>query len=259
MLIDTHCHLNDKKLLYFTPDIVLTSEQDRMLGYICIGTDIETSKIAVREADIFAPVYATVGLHPDYAMDYDEETEKVFTTLAEHKKVVAFGEIGLDYYGDNQPPREIQKEVFAKQIRLADKLGLPLVIHIRDAFGDALEILKENREYINHGGVIHCYSGSVEMAKIFLEMGFYLSFNGVITFKNAKKNVEVLSIMPLDRILVETDSPYLSPEPFRGKLNEPKNVNIVVDKISELRGIDRAELVEQVNYNARTLFKKLDI
>lgn len=259
MLIDTHCHLNDRNLIYFAMDIVSTSERDNMLGYICVGTNLESSKIAVKESEIFTSVYATIGFHPDSCLEYNEEIEHELTELAKSEKVVAFGEIGLDYYYLDNSPKEKQKEVFEKQIKLADKLSLPLVIHLRDAFGDAIEILKRNKKYINNGGVIHCYSGSVESAKILLDMGFYLSFNGVITFKNAKKNVEVLKTLPLDKILVETDSPYLSPEPFRGKPNEPKNVNIVVDKMSEILEIDRDKLTEILNTNARRLFKKLKI
>ena len=259
MLIDTHCHLNDEKLLYFTPDIISTSEKDKIKGYICIGTDKKTSLIAVKESQIFNPVYATVGYHPDYANDYNEKIEEELSILAQNEKVVAIGEIGLDYYYKDCPPKEIQKDVFEKQLNLASKLNLPVVIHIRDAFGDAIEVLKNNQSKLKNGGVIHCYSGSIETAKILLDMGFYLSFNGVITFKNAKKNVEVLKTIPLDRILVETDSPYLSPEPFRGQINEPKNVNIVVDKMSEILCIDRQKLVEILNNNAKNLFKKLKI
>lgn len=259
MLIDTHCHLNDNKLLYFTQDIVNTSLEDRMLGYICIGTDLKTSYIAVREAEIFDSIYATVGFHPEFCNEYNEEVEKEIKKLASSPKVVAYGEIGLDYYYDDGAPREKQREVFERQIILANELSLPLVIHIRDAFEDAIKILKANTDKIQNGAVIHCFSGSVETAKILLDMGFYLSFNGVITFKNAKKSVEVLKTVPLNKILVETDSPYLSPEPFRGKLNEPKNVNIVVDKISQILEMDRQELVKILNQNARNLFKKLKI
>ncbi|MBQ7308305.1 MAG: TatD family hydrolase [Clostridia bacterium] len=171
--------------------------------------------------------------------------------------MVAIGEIGLDYYYKDNPPRETQIEVFEKQIILADKLGLPLVIHIREAFKDAIDILTKHKDKLKCSGVVHCYSGSIETAKILLDLGLYISFNGVITFKNAKKNVEVLKTIPLDRILVETDAPYLSPEPFRGKLNEPKNVNLVVDKISEILQVDRQELVKIFNANAMRLFKKL--
>ena len=260
MLIDTHCHLNDKKLIYFTPSIIETMEEDRMKGFVCIGVDMETSNIAIRESEIFAPIYATVGFHPEYAGDYDEEVEKKLEKMLEHDKVIAVGEIGLDYYDDDvEVSRELQKEVFIKQLKLADRYNLPVVIHLRDAFKDAIDILKDNKQYLNNSGVIHCYSGSIESAKIFLDMGFYLSFNGVLTFKNAKKNVEVIKTLPLDRILVETDSPYLSPEPHRGKLNEPKNVNLVVDKMSEILEIDRETLVKQLNDNARRLFKKLKI
>lgn len=257
MLIDTHCHLNDKKLLYFTPDIVETTLVDNMKGYICIGTDKNTSILAVKEAEIFEPIFATVGFHPDFADEYSKENEDLLIELSQNPKVVAIGEIGLDYYYQDCPPREKQLEVFEKQIVLADKLGLPIVIHIRDAFKDAIDVLKKHKDKLKHSGVVHCYSGSIETAKILLDLGLYLSFNGVITFKNAKKNIEVLKTLPLDKILVETDAPYLAPEPFRGKLNEPKNVNLVVDKIAELLGKDRQELVDIFNNNAMNLFKKL--
>ena len=259
MLIDTHCHLNDSKLLYFTPDIVNTRAKDRMLAYVCVGTDYNTSYIATREAEIFEPIYATIGYHPDYCLEYNEDIENKLKELANSPKVVAYGEIGLDYHGENQPPKDKQQEIFEKQIDFANKLNLPLVIHVRDAFEDAINILKKSKSKINNGAVIHCFSGSVETAKILLDMGFYLSFNGVLTFKNAKRCIEVLKIMPLDKILIETDSPYLTPEPHRGELNEPKNVNFVADKMAEILNIDRNELVKILNQNARTLFKKLNI
>ena len=258
MIIDTHCHLNDMKLVYFVPDIVSTQKEDNMLAYICIGTDLKTSYLAKEEAKIFEPIYATIGYHPDYCREYNQEVEYKLKEYAKDEKVVAYGEIGLDYHGDFAP-KEIQKMVFERQIHVANELDLPLVIHIRDAFEDAINILKANRDKINNGAVIHCFSGSVEIAKIFTDMGFYVSFNGVLTFKNAKKSVEVVKTLPIDKILVETDSPYLSPEPYRGKLNEPKNVNIVVDKMAEILEIDRDELEKILNQNARNLFKKLKV
>lgn len=256
MIIDTHCHLNDKKLEYFCQDIVETSNEDNMEAFLCVGCDIKSSMLAYKQASVYDKIYAIVGIHPYSANEYDENTEEQLIEMTKSNKVVAIGEIGLDYH-DCDVSREKQKEVFIKQILLADRLKMPVVLHIRDAYEDALNIINEYEKHMQNGVVLHCFGGSKEYAEIMVKKGFYISFTGVITFKNAKKSLEVVKSVPLDKILVETDSPYLAPEPFRGKINEPKNVNKVVEKMSEILQMPINELENIFNNNAKTVFKRL--
>ncbi|MDE7208275.1 MAG: TatD family hydrolase, partial [Clostridia bacterium] len=187
---------------------------------------------------------------------YDSECEEFYAQNASHKKVLAIGEIGLDYYYDKSE-RDVQRDVFARQIVLADKVGLPIVLHIRDAYGDAVDILDAHKDKLNHGVLLHCYSGSAEMIKQFNKYDCYYALGGAITFKNAKKD-DVIKSIPENRLLVETDSPYMTPVPYRGQPNEPKYVNLVVDKIAETKGVNREE-IEQLTYaNTKALFFKYD-
>lgn len=204
-------------------------------------------------AKTYENIYATVGVHPHDAITYTDEVEETLKILAQEKKVVAVGEIGLDYYYDNSP-RHIQKEVFKRQLKLANELRKNVVVHSRDASQDTFDILKEAHEKYEFKAVIHCYSQSLEMLKEYLRLGDYISLGGAVTFKNSKIRKEVAKIVPLDRLLLETDCPYMTPVPYRGKRNEPKYVNIVAEYIADLRGISKSDLVKVTDENTKRFY-----
>lgn len=256
MIIDTHCHLNDPKLLPEASRIVGEFLSDGIESAVCVGSDMETSRLAVKQAGEFREIYAAVGIHPHdsegtTAADYEE-----LKKLSADSKTVAIGEIGLDYHYDFSP-RDIQRKVFKDQLVLADEVKLPVVLHIRDAYEDARQILSDNKNYINSGILFHCYSGSKEYVKIYSAFDAYFAFGGAITFKNAVHNIDALKEVPLDRLLVETDCPYMTPVPFRGKDNEPKYINLVVDKMAEVLGKSREDIIKITTENAKRLFNKL--
>ncbi|KUO60492.1 MAG: hydrolase TatD [Gracilibacter sp. BRH_c7a] len=252
MIWDTHAHLDDKQFK-MDRDIVLQRARDAGVRTIInIGHSEATSQESVELATKYTFLYATVGIHPHDAKDCNEKTWMLLERLAQNPKVVAWGEIGLDYYRDLSP-RDVQREVFIQQLELAKESGLPVVIHNRDAHGDVLKIITENPT--GTGGVFHSYSGSWEMAKVLLDMGYYLSFSGPLTYKNARHTVEVAAKMPEDRFVVETDCPYLTPEPYRGKRNEPAYVREVVNKLAEIRGISFEKAAQLSTANAKKLFK----
>jgi len=250
LLVDSHAHLEDEKYDKDREEIIEECKKD-LTFLINVGSNLLTSKQSIELAHNYDFIYASVGIHPhDAQKEFDkvEEIEK----LALQQKVVAIGEIGLDYYYD-EPSKEFQKEVFTKQIRLAKKLNLPIIIHDRDAHEDILDILK--KEWTKDlRGVFHSYSGSVEMAFQVIEMNFYISLGGPVTFKNAKKPKEVAKAVPIEKLLIETDSPYLTPEPYRGKRNTPVYVKFVAGKIAELRGIPYEEASRITAENAIKLF-----
>ena len=198
-------------------------------------------------------ILAKNGVHPEDANEYSENAQKKLIELCKSKKVVAIGEIGLDYHYEGFD-KEKQKEVFLKQIVLADKLSLPIQIHCRDAMEDAMKILKENKDKLSRGGIFHCYSGSIEEAKEILKLGFSFSFGGVCTFKNARKAVEVINFLPIENILLETDCPYLAPEPHRGEVNEPKNIPFIAEKIAQIKNIQLEEVAKITTENAKRIF-----
>jgi len=253
MLIDSHAHIDDQK---FNEDreAVLKNAQDAGVEMIINpGADEASSYRAVAMSEKYPMVYATVGIHPHDASDYvAEKHDPLLTEWAKKEKVVAIGEIGLDYHYDYSP-RDVQQEVFIRQLNIAKAVKLPIVIHNRESMEDMVRILKE---YFTpaYGGIMHSYSGSVEMAKIFLEMGFHLSISGPLTFSNARKLPEVVAMMPLDRLLIETDSPYLTPTPHRGKRNEPAYVHFVAAEIARIRGIAVEEVAEITTQNAKRVF-----
>jgi TatD DNase family protein len=251
MIWDTHAHLDDR---VFIKDFEQVAERIRAAGVsrvTNIGCDLPTSEQSVKLARDYNFIYAAIGVHPHEAKKATDETWEKLLLLAKKHKVLAWGEIGLDYYRDLSP-RPVQKEVFIQQIKLANEVGLPIVIHDRDAHQDVLTIVKAHPP--QKGGIFHCYSGSWEMAKVLLNLGFYLSFAGPVTYKNARQSVEVASKAPLDRILVETDSPYLSPEPRRGKRNEPTYIREIVQKIATLRNLSFEDVASQTMSNAKTIF-----
>lgn len=254
MIIDTHCHLCDARLKDRQEEIISSLSDCGIESIFEVGWDFDSSKDALTLAEKHSNVWAIIGTHPHDAKNYSFQAENFYLQAAENKKVIAIGEIGLDYYYDLSD-REVQKDVFARQICLADKAGLPVVLHIRDAYKDALDILSAHRDKLNHGVLMHCYSSSAEMVREFMKFDCYFAFGGAITFKNAKKD-EVIKAVPEDRLLIETDCPYMTPVPFRGQTNEPKYVNLVVDKIAQIKNIDRKAVEEMTYRNTLKLFFK---
>lgn len=253
MLVDSHCHLDDAAFDADRKDVILFAKQLGIKWILNPGADLASSKKAVVLADEYPMIYAAVGVHPHDAKDVPDDWEAQLQELGAHPKVVAIGEMGLDYHYDHSP-RQAQQDVFRKQIRLARSIGKPVIIHEREAPADVLTILKEEQVQ-DVGGVMHCFSGSIESARLFMQLGLYISFAGPVTFKNARRSLEVASAIPLDKILVETDAPYLTPEPYRGKRNEPGHVLLVAQKIAEMRGMDFSEFAEAVTFNAEQLFR----
>jgi len=251
MIWDTHAHLDDPRYEEDFQRVLTNMEEAQVTRVTNIGFDLASSERSVALAKKYDFIYAAIGVHPHDAQDATEETWERLLKLAQEEKVIAWGEIGLDYYRDLSP-RKVQQEVFIKQIELADQAGLPIIIHNRDAHQDLFEIIKAHTP--KKGGVFHCYSGSWEMAKRILKLGFYISFAGPLTYKNARHTVEVAQQVPLDRFLVETDSPYLPPEPYRGKRNEPAYVRQVVERFAELRGLEVEEAASLAFENGRRLF-----
>ena len=246
-MIDTHAHL---LMLENMNELIDNMTSDDMDYIVTIGTTVEDSIQSVNLAKQHEKVYATVGIYPEYSVNTTEEDLKTIEELAKEEKVVAIGEIGLDYHYNYD--KESQKKLFVKQLEIANRVGKPFCIHCRDAVEDVYEVLKENKHLINHSGLMHCYSEGKEWFKKFLELGLYLSFSGNITFKKADRSF--LKDIPLDRIVVETDSPYLSPEPFRGRKNEPKMVQYVIEKIASEIGISSEELRKITTENAKKFY-----
>lgn len=252
MLIDTHAHLQDKALKSDLEEVLKRAEASGVKKIICIGYDYPTSVEAVELARKYEGIYAVVGIHPHDAKELDDEILSRLYQLAGEEKVVAIGEIGLDYYR-NLSPQEKQKEAFIAQIKLARELGKPVVIHDRDAHQDVVDIIKKEKAGVN-GGIMHCYSGHLPLAIEFMKEGFYISFAGPVTFNNARKTQEVAANIPLERILIETDCPYLAPEPMRGKRNEPAYVSYVARKIAEIRRKSVEEIAYITSLNAEKAF-----
>jgi TatD DNase family protein len=254
MLTDTHTHLDHKQFDGERDEIVRRANEAGVTRIINIGCSRDTIPATLQLTEAYACVEAVVGWHPVDAVDMTSIDLDYIEHLARtHPKVVAIGEMGLDYHWDTSP-KDIQHRVFREQIRLARKVGLPIVIHNRDAHADVVAIMREEKAY-DVGGVMHCYSGSWETAQQCLDMNFYLSFGGPITFKNAKQPKEVLGKVPMDRLLVETDAPYLTPHPFRGKRNETGYVRLVAEAAAEIKGLSIDEFAAITSANAATLFR----
>ncbi|PLR93314.1 TatD family hydrolase [Bacillus sp. T33-2] len=252
MLFDTHVHLNAEQFQEDLQEVIDRALNEGVSTMVVVGFDRPTITKAIELADTYDFIYASVGWHPVDAVDMTADDLVWLRELSGHPKVVALGEMGLDYYWDKSP-KEIQKEVFRKQIQLAKEVKLPIIIHNRDATADIVEILKEE-DAAEVGGIMHCYSGSVEIARECIDMNFYISLGGPVTFKNAKKPKEVAESIPLDRLLIETDCPYLTPHPYRGKRNEPAYVKLVAEQIAQLKGITLEEVAEKTASNAKKLF-----
>ena len=252
-LIDTHCHLNDEQLYQDLDNVISRALQTGIEKMVVIGWDKESSLRAIQIAEQYPFIYACVGFHPENLEGVDENRLNEVLNLYSHPKVVGIGEIGLDYHWEKDPmKREIQKEFFVKQIEFANKVGLPISIHSREAFQDTLEILKNHKPL--HGGVMHCYSGSVENIQDIINLGLYIGLDGPVTFRNAKTPKEVATEVPLEKLVLETDCPYLSPHPLRGTVNEPSNLILIADEIASLRDMSKKHLLEVVYDNSCKLF-----
>jgi len=252
MLVDSHCHLDFPDLANRLPEL-LQRMRDNGVGHaVCIGVNLEELPKVLALAEAHNNLFASVGVHPEYT-DVDEPDEERLIGLASHPKIIAIGETGLDYYWQKDQP-EWQRDRFRTHIRAAKRAGKPLVIHTRESAADTLRLLREEgAETV--GGVMHCFTESWEVARQALELGFYISLSGIVTFKNALQVKEVAKKVPLDRLLVETDAPYLAPMPYRGKTNEPAYVRYVADEIAKLREVSVEAIVQATTDNFFTLFK----
>jgi len=253
MLTDTHTHLNAKQFDGDRQEVIERAVAAGVTRIVNVGFNRETIPSSVELAEKYDFIYTTVGWHPQDAVHMTAEDLDWIEQLCAHEKVVAIGEIGLDYYWDTSP-KDVQMKVFREQIRLARRLGVPVVIHNRDAHQDVVQILREEKA-ADVGGIMHCFSGSWETAKQCLDMNFYISFGGPVTFKNAKQPKEVLAKVPLDRLLIETDSPYLTPHPYRGKRNESAYVRYVAEAAAEITGLTLEEVARVTTENAIRLLK----
>ncbi len=260
MYIDVHCHLTGDEFdeVGGVREVIERAKAQGVERMICSGFDLPSSRRAKALAEEFESVYFCAGFHPSELKKYREGDLDEIRALCLHEKCVALGEIGLDYHFDDNPPPQTQRELFHRQLVLADEVGLPVVIHSRDAAQETLEFLKERKYLLNHGGLMHCYSYSAEMTTEFIELGLSFSFGGPSTFKNAKKVWECVQRIPAPLLLSETDCPYLTPTPYRGVFpNQPKNVKYVVDNMAILRNENLEELKTRIFANAKALFFKL--
>lgn len=250
MLFDSHAHLDDDK---FNGDreAVISKIAETGISYVVnVGSDMESSIKSVELSSRYPFIYAAVGIHPYDADQVNDETIERLRRLADNPKVVAIGETGLDYHFDDAP-RQVQIQAFRRQIKLADELGLPVIIHDREAHHDMMEVLVSERPA---NAIIHCYSGSVEMAEELVKMGYYISFSGTVTYKNAVKLKDVAAMVPDDKLLIETDSPYLAPEPVRGTRNDSVNVRYTAEKIAQIRGTDFQTVAQMTSQNAKRVY-----
>ena len=250
MLFDSHAHLDDRKYDLDRDETIAALQESGISYFVNIGADMESSENSVELAEKYDFIYAAVGVHPYDAETVDENLIEKLKGMAENKKVVAIGESGLDYHYEDVD-FEVQKNAFIKHIKLANELDLPVIVHNRDSHQDMMDILKEHKP---KNAILHCYSGSAEMAKELVKMGYYISFSGTITFKNAKKVQEAATVVPLDKLLVETDSPYLCPEPERGQRNDPSKVRYTVEKLAEIKGITYEEMAKITSDNAKRVY-----
>ena len=252
-LFDTHAHYDADAFDADRMEVLASMPGQGVELILNPGCDLKSSQTAVELAERFPFVYAAVGVHPEECADWNAEHDiPVLEALAQNPKVRAIGEIGLDYHWPENPPRELQQQVFHAQLDLAEKLNLPVIVHDRDAHHDCLEIV---RAHPNVTGVYHCYSGGVEDAKTLMKLGWMISFTGSITFKNARRALEVIDLLPLDRMMIETDSPYMSPEPFRGRRNDSGRVHLVAEAIARRKGLDPEEVARITLENGKRFFR----
>lgn len=253
LLFDTHVHLNAHQFEDDREEVIQRAQQAGVTYMVVVGFNRETIPLALEIAEQHETIYASVGWHPVDAIDCTNEDLQWIEEMAAHPKVVALGEMGLDYHWDKSP-KDIQENIFRKQIQLAKKLAMPIIIHNRNATENVIDIM-QSEEAHKVGGIMHCYSDSTQYIQQCLDMNFYISLGGPVTFKNAVDPKEVAKQVPLNRLLIETDAPYLAPHPNRGKRNEPAYVRLIAEEIAKLRGISFDELVKKTTENAHELYK----
>ena len=251
MLFDTHAHMDDRAFAEDRRELLEALPGMDLALVMNPGCSLESSRNAVALAEQYPYLYAAVGSHPDACDEVNEAVIREYRMLCKHPKVKAIGEIGLDYHYEDIP-REIQQSAFRQQMALAAEVDLPVIVHERDAHGDGMAIVEE---FPTVSGVFHCYSGSLEMAKWLVDRGWYIGFTGVLTFKNAKKAVEVAANIPLEHLVLETDCPYMAPEPFRGKRNHPGNLYRMAERLAEIRGLPVAEIRRITLENGKRLYR----
>lgn len=251
MLFDTHAHINDRAFDMDREELLQSLSRQGVDLLMNPGCNLEDSRLSVKLAEAYPFIYAAVGSHPDSADEVNDAVIDEYRKLCHHPKVKAIGEIGLDYHYEDIP-REIQKKAFILQMELARETGLPVIVHERDAHEDGMEIVKT---FSDVTGVFHCYSGSAEMARQLVDLGWYIGFTGVLTFKNARKAIETAQSIPLDRIVLETDCPYMAPEPFRGKRNHPGYLYRMAEKLAEIRNMTPDEIQAITTENGKKLYR----
>ena len=251
MVFDTHAHYDSGAFNADRLELLSSMPEQGVSLILNPGCELDSSKTAVSLAERFPFVYAAVGVHPSDCAGWQESWLEELRTLAAHPKVKAIGEIGLDYYWKDNPPREFQQMVFRRQLELARELDLPVIVHDREAHGDSMAIV---REYPDVRGVFHCYSGSLEDAKVLVKLGWMISFTGVVTYKNARRALEIIDWLPMESIMIETDSPYLTPEPFRGKRNDSGKVHLVAEKIAQVKGLAPDDVARITLENGKRFF-----
>ncbi len=255
-VFDSHTHLNDTPYAGQEADYVKQAAELGVAKMAIVGSDTTLNAGAMRLAHEFDALYAIVGWHPESAKDYTAETEKVLVDQLADPKAVAIGEIGLDYHWDTSP-RDVQRQVFARQLELAAELNMPVSIHSRDAFADTYDILRASK-IRDFGGIMHSFTGDAEWARKFLDLGMYISYSGIVSFKNAPEEHESVKVIPSDRLLVETDAPYLTPEPYRGRPNQPGYTRYVVDAVAKFRDETPANIAAVTWANAHRVFGLTD-
>ncbi|MEG2295575.1 MAG: TatD family hydrolase [Oscillospiraceae bacterium] len=249
-MFDTHAHYDNEQFEIDGKKRLEEMHIKEGVDYVLnAGCDIETSKKSIALAQAFSFVYASVGIHPHEADSVPDDYMEQLSILAKHEKVKAIGEIGLDYFYDNSP-REVQKQVFEQQLQLAQTIGLPVIIHAREATKDTLDLLRAYKPK----GIVHCFSGCAETAQELVKLGLYIGFTGVVTFKNANKIIKAVEVVPLDRILLETDCPYMAPEPMRGKRSDSSMIIYTAQKIAQIKQIDTQFLIHQTTQNAKSIY-----
>lgn len=252
-MIDTHCHLTFEELVGDVESLIARSKDAGVTGWITVGTDPQQNRKAIELAERYENMYAAVGIHPHEAKDVTAETIAELKKLAQNEKVVAIGETGLDFHYDFSK-HEDQRRLFAQHLKIAAELNLPVIVHSREAFDETMEILERHGSSVKRA-VFHCFGGSAEQAKLVLDKGFYISFTGVVTFKNAEKTRQAAKIVPLDRLMVETDCPYMSPEPMRKqKINEPAFMTHTAGCLAELKQMHLADFAKAVTTTTKTFF-----
>ena len=251
MYFESHAHYDDKRFREDREKLLELLPSCGIDHVVNIGCDLKSSKESIRLAEKYDYIYASVGVHPHEVSEMTSQTIEELRRLAAHEKVVAIGEIGLDYYWDNEP-HEVQQKWFIRQLELAGEVKKPVIIHSREAAADTMYIMKNYAQGLD--GVIHCYSYSREMAEEYVKMGFYIGIGGVVTFKNAKKLKDVAAAIPIEKIVLETDCPYMAPEPYRGKRNQSSYIRYVAEKIAELKEMSQEEVIAVTEKNARDLY-----